>query len=143
MPEALQPPSVNQVQSPAKGLKRILAGFTDFYIDRNCYVIYNLAPMKIPDPEDVERRRVQLRVQRDKILSQKRKERELQLEQQERSDMEADESKLGMSSRPRSGRAARAALAGEVSPEVDERTIQYRRLLLQKIKEEVEGVPPK
>lgn len=46
-------------------------------------------------------------------------------------------------SRPKSGRAARAALAGEASPDVDERTIQYRRLLLQKIKEEVEGVSPK
>ncbi len=103
---------------------------------------FYLAGPRIPDPADVERRRMQLRAQRDKILSQKRKERELQLEQQERSDMVAGESKSGMS-RPRSGRAARAALAGEASPEVDERTIQYRRLLLQKIKEEVEGVPQK
>ena len=102
----------------------------------------NTVSLKNPNPEDVERRRVQLRAQRDKILSQNRKERELQLEQQERSDMDSGESKLGMS-RPKSGRAARAALAGEASPEVDERTIQYRRLLLQKIKEEVEGVPSK
>ncbi|KAI9560801.1 hypothetical protein GHT06_011753 [Daphnia sinensis] len=95
---------------------------------------------KVPDPEDVERRRVQLRAQRDKILSQKRKERELQLHQQELSEREAAGNKVAFgTSRPRSGRAARAALAGEASPEVDERTIQYRRLLLQKIKEEVEG----
>ncbi|XP_057371930.2 cilia- and flagella-associated protein 36-like [Daphnia carinata] len=94
---------------------------------------------KVPDPEDVERRRVLLRAQRDKILSQKRKERELQLHQQELSDREAGNKVAFGTSRPRSGRAARAALAGEASPEVDERTIQYRRLLLQKIKEEVEG----
>lgn len=43
------------------------------------------------------------------------------------------------SQRPKSGRAARAALADEATPQVDERTIQYRRLLLKKIKEEVEG----
>ncbi|KZS02995.1 Cilia- and flagella-associated protein 36 [Daphnia magna] len=100
----------------------------------------NLVATKVPDPEDVERRRVLLRAQRDKILSQKKKERELQLHQQELSDREAAGNKVAFgTSRPRSGRAARAALAGEASPEVDERTIQYRRLLLQKIKEEVEG----
>lgn len=97
----------------------------------------------VPDPEEVERRRNLLRIQRDKILSQKKKERELQLQQQEIIDRDNGIGKTGAGiSRPRSGRAARAALAGEVSPEVDERTIQYRRLLLQKIKEEVEG-PPK
>jgi hypothetical protein len=106
-------------------------------------VNFYLVAMRIPDPAEVEQRRVQLRAQRDKILSQKRKERELQLEQQERTDRVAGESSKPGMSRPRSGRAARAALAGEASPEVDERTIQYRRLLLQKIKEEVEGVPPK
>lgn len=99
---------------------------------------------KLPNPEDVERRRFLLRVQRDKILNQKKKERELQLQQQELLDREAAGNKLAFgTSRPRSGRAARAALAGETSPEVDERTIQYRRLLLQKIKEEVEGASPK
>lgn len=83
-----------------------------------------------------------MRAQRDKILSQKKKERELQLQKQEILDRDAGISQLGAgTSRPRSGHAARAALAGEVSPEVDERTIQYRRLLLQKIKEEVEGSP--
>ena len=92
----------------------------------------------------MERRRALLRAQRDKILHQKRKERDLQLQQQEQMDEELGDGKFraGMS-RPKSGRAARAALAGETSPDVDERTIQYRRLLLQKIKEEVEGVPPK
>ena len=44
--------------------------------------------------------------------------------------------------RPRSGRAARAALNGEKTAAVDDKTIEYRRLLLQKIKEEVES-PPK
>ena len=40
--------------------------------------------------------------------------------------------------RPRSGLAAQRALAGDAAAnQVDERTIQYRRLLLQKIKEEV------
>jgi hypothetical protein len=42
--------------------------------------------------------------------------------------------------RPRSGRAARAALNGEKTA-VDDKTIEYRRLLLQKIKEEVESPP--
>lgn len=80
----------------------------------------------------MERRRAALRAQRDKILSQKRKEHEIKLQQQD------PERSLA---RPRSGRAAQAALAGEPTPNVDERTIQYRRLLLQKIKEEVEGQP--
>lgn len=83
-----------------------------------------------------------MRIQRDKILSQKKKERELQLQQQEITDRNDTVGKTGAGiTRPKSGKAARAALAGEVSPEVDERTIQYRRLLLQKIKEEVEGSP--
>jgi hypothetical protein len=143
LPEEPKPSSISQIESPARGLKQIFAEFINFYFIRKLLLeLHNVAPLKIPDPEDVERRRVQLRAQRDKILSQKRKERELQLEQQERSDIEEGESKVGMS-RPRSGRAARAALAGEASPEVDERTIQYRRLLLQKIKEEVEGVQTK
>ena len=81
-----------------------------------------------PDPAEIEQRRANLRLQRDKILNQKRKEREQHLQKQE-------------SARPKSGRVARAALAGESAPQVDERTIQFRRLLLQKIKEEVEGQP--
>ncbi len=86
------------------------------------------------DAEEIERRRANLRLQRDKILSQKRKEREMHLMNQQEQD-----ERVSGSSRPKSGRAARAALAGETAPQVDERTIQYRRLLLQKIKEEVEG----
>ena len=96
----------------------------------------------VPSPEEVERRRALLLAQRDKILSQKKKERQLQLQQQEQCDNE-DGNVSKTKPRPKSGRAARAALAGEASPEVDERTIQYRRLLLQKIKEEVEGASPK
>lgn len=130
---------VTNVQTPTRGLKRIFF-FLNFVENLKVKCLGNLVATKVPDPEDVERRRVLLRAQRDKILSQKKKERELQLHQQELSDREAAGNKVAFgTSRPRSGRAARAALAGEASPEVDERTIQYRRLLLQKIKEEVEG----
>ena len=94
-----------------------------------------LCEEKGADVADIERRRANLRLQRDKILSQKRKEREMQLLKQQEQDDLANRG----SSRPKSGRAARAALAGETAPQVDGRTIQFRRLLLQKIKEEVEG----
>ena len=118
----------------------------------------------------MEARRNALRAQRDKILSRKKKEREFQLQKQEQVERLAKENGInnvespnvgkvqrkyvvcnhyllfcfigsGKHQRPRSGRAARAALNGEESA-VDEKTIQYRRLLLQKIKEEVES-PPK
>ena len=81
-----------------------------------------------PDPADVERRRALLRTQRDKILNKKHKEHEQQLKLQSSQIL-----------RPKSGLAARQALDGTSTQVVDERTIQYRRLLLNKIKEQVEG----
>ena len=84
-----------------------------------------------PDPAEVERRRKLLREQRDKIISRKRQERELQ--------MQLHEKQVGSGSRPKSGSVARAALAGETAQKVDDKTLQYRRLLLQKIQEEVKN----
>ena len=81
-----------------------------------------------PDPVEVEKRRALLREQRDKILLRKRQEREIQMQLHAKTD-----------GRPKSGRMARAALAGETTEKVDEKTLQYRRLLLQKIKEEVQN----
>jgi len=84
-----------------------------------------------PDPSEVERRRKLLREQRDKILRRKREERELQ--------MRLHEKQSGPGLRPKSGSVARAALAGQTARKVDDKTLQYRRLLLQKIQEEVKN----
>ena len=93
---------------------------------------------KVPGADDVERRRSVLRAQRDKILSMKLQQRQNELEQPENENHTLTTAKL---TRPKSGSAARAALAGRLPPNVDERTIQYRRLIMQKIKEEVDGSP--
>jgi len=84
-----------------------------------------------PDPSEVEQRRKLLREQRDKIIKQKRQEREMQ--------MQLHENQAGLGSRPKSGSVARAALAGQTAQQVDDKTLQYRRLLLQKIQEEVKN----
>ena len=72
-----------------------------------------------------------MREQRDKILRRKREERELQMRLHEK------QSEPGL--RPKSGSVARAALAGQTAQKVDDKTLQYRRLLLQKIQEEVKN----
>lgn len=91
----------------------------------------------MPNAEDVERRRSLLRAQRDKILSKKRIEREIELEQ----PAKGYNPTTSVPARPKSGKVARAALAGQLGADVDERTIQYRRLIMQKIREEVDGSP--
>ena len=91
-----------------------------------------------PSPDEVERRRSLLRAQRDKLLSMKRQERQKKLNQEESVDLQTE---ITGSIRPKSGKAAREALTGQMAGQVDERTIQYRRLLMQKIKDEVEGSP--
>jgi len=83
------------------------------------------------DPEELAKRTAFLKAQRDKLLAMKRAEREKQLAQVEASTAR---------SRPKSARAARSALShGRSRHEVDPKTLEIRRSLAQKLREEVVG----
>jgi len=83
------------------------------------------------DPAELAKRTAFLKGQRDKLLAMKRAEREKQLAQVEASTAR---------SRPKSARAARSALShGRSRHEVDPKTLEIRRSLAQKLREEVVG----
>ena len=80
------------------------------------------------DPDELKRRTEFLKGQRDKLLELKRAEREKQL---------AEAEKQAMKSRPKSARAARSALKKSPSANVDPDTLNARRALAEKLKNEV------
>lgn len=83
------------------------------------------------DPAELAKRTAFLRGQRDKLLAMKKAEREKQL---------AIAEKNTTKTRPKSARAARSALRGSSSRHaIDPKTLEVRRALAQKLKEEVIG----
>jgi len=84
------------------------------------------------DPEELAKRTAFLKGQRDKLLAMKRAEREKQLA--------AAESMATARARPKSAKAARSALShGRSSHQVDPKTLEIRRSLAQKLRDEVVG----
>ncbi|KAK3849600.1 hypothetical protein Pcinc_043653 [Petrolisthes cinctipes] len=79
------------------------------------------------DPEEVKRRQEYLKRQRDRLLALKQKERERQLATYEQTNNTANE-------RPKSATAARKYLSGGT---VDAKTLQVRRALAQRLRNEV------
>ena len=82
------------------------------------------------DPAELKRRTAFLRAQRDKLLAMKKAEREKQLAEAEQSNMK---------SRPKSAKAARSALGGRSTPNIDPKTLEARKALAEKLKAEVIG----
>jgi len=82
----------------------------------------------VVDEEELARRTKYLKQQRDKLLAMKKAEREKQLA--------GAEASLG-SSRPKSARAARSALRSHGRQTIDPKTLEVRRALAEKLKQEV------
>lgn len=80
------------------------------------------------DPDELARRTSYLKAQRDKLLELKKMEREKQL-----AEVEATQSKL----RPKSARAARSMLGRGGRQQIDPKTLQIRKSLAEKLKQEV------
>ena len=74
------------------------------------------------------KRTAYLKQQRDKLLAMKKAEREKQL-----ADAEASQLK----SRPKSARAARSALGAHGRKQIDPKTLEIRKALAEKLKQEV------
>ena len=74
------------------------------------------------------KRTAYLKQQRDKLLAMKKAEREKQL-----ADAEASQLK----SRPKSARAARSALGAQGRKQIDPKTLEIRKALAEKLKQEV------
>jgi len=83
------------------------------------------------DPEELAKRTAFLRSQRDKLLAMKKIEREKQLTLAEKNVMKT---------RPKSARAARSAMRGSSTRHtIDPKTLEVRRALAEKLKQEVIG----
>jgi len=80
------------------------------------------------DKDELAKRTAYLKQQRDKLLAMKKAEREKQL-----ADAEASHG----SSRPKSARAARSALGSSGRKQIDPKTLEIRRALAEKLKQEV------
>jgi len=91
------------------------------------------APIEVTSPEEVDeeslaRRTAYLKQQRDKLLAMKKAEREKQLAEAEASQG---------SNRPKSARAARSALGSHGRKKIDPKTLEIRKALAEKLKQEV------
>jgi len=83
------------------------------------------------DPEELAKRTAFLRGQRDKLLAMKKIEREKQLTLAEKNVVKT---------RPKSARAARSAMRGSATRHaIDPKTLEVRRALAEKLKQEVIG----
>merc|ERR1712110_1057733 len=80
------------------------------------------------DEDSLARRTAYLKLQRDKLLAMKKAEREKQL-----ADAEATQA----TSRPKSARAARSALGSHGRKKIDPKTLEIRKALAEKLKQEV------
>merc|ERR1712012_538078 len=80
------------------------------------------------DKDELAKRTAYLKQQRDKLLAMKKAEREKQL-----ADAEASQG----SSRPKSARAARSALGSGGRKQIDPKTLEIRKALAEKLKQEV------
>ena len=78
--------------------------------------------------EALAKRTAYLKLQRDKLLAMKKAEREKQL---------ADAESSQLKSRPKSARAARSALGAHGRKQIDPKTLEIRKALAEKLKQEV------